>query len=1153
MKGVCPVRPWCPDLTVRRTSRPTCNAPPKKPIDKQLRAFAFDAHYVLQRNSKGQVKARFMGKKDETRPKKLWVPKAIIPKIPNPNARWTPKPKPNAPTLRWVNYKTGGSHWVMDSGCIQHMTDDSRMFTSLSGDNYDKITFGDNSKGKVEGLGKIEISSEYSINNVLLVDSLNFNLLSVGQLCDLGFQCLFKPNEVIVSKIDGDEEVFKGFRHNNLYLVNFNSKNANLQACLFSKNSMGWLWHRRLAHVGMNTLKKVMKKDLIRGLKDITFEKDKLCSARQAGKQVANTHPSKTFMSTSRPLELLHMDLFGPTTYTSIGGNNYGFVIVDDFSRYTLVYFLEDKTEVAHVFSKFAKRAQNEFNTSIVKIRSDNGREFDNTNIEEYCDEVGIKHEFSATYTPQQNGVVERKNRTLITLARSMLDEYGTSEKFWAEAINTASYASNRFYPHRLIDKTPYELLNGRKPNISYFRVFGCKYYIYKKRQHLAKFQRHCDIGFLLGYSSKSKAYRVFNNATGMVEETYDVEFDESNGSQGAHVDVVDIDEEPLVEAMKNMPIGDIKLKEDEDEVQTIDQPSSSMAPQDGSEQDKILPNEDVHVPQEQIDEQAQDVGTPVQATQVAPQRRSQLTSRHPKELIIGSPTRGVTTRSRNTAAFVQAYSFVSSIEPSTIEQALSDPDWVNAMHEELNNFTRNEVWTLEARPKGARVIGTKWVFRNKQDDEGNIVRNKARLVAKGYSQVEGIDFGETFAPVARLEAIRFLLTYASHYDMKPYEMDVKSAFLNGYINELVYVEQPPGFEDLNHPNHRLRDFLIEKGFTIGQVDTTLFIKKTDNDLFVCQVYVDDIIFGSTNEEYCTEFGKMMAKEFEMSMIGELTFFLGFQIKQLREGTFIYQEKYTRDLLKRFKMDDCKPIEIPMATNTKPNPDESGIKVDQTLYRSMIGSLLYLCASRPDIMFSVCLCARFQADPKESHLTAVRRILRYLKHTPSIGLWYPKGASFELLGYTDSDFAECRVERKSTSRGCYLLGRSLVSWFSKKQNCVSLSTAEAEYIAAGSSCAQLLYMKQTLKDYGVELSRIPLLCDNESPVKLTNNPVQHSRTKHIDIRHHFIGDHVTKGDILLRNVGTKEQLADIFTKPLDESNFCRLRGELNVLDARTIM
>ncbi|WVZ51226.1 hypothetical protein U9M48_002388 [Paspalum notatum var. saurae] len=228
-------------------------------------------------------------------------------------------------------------------------------------------------------------------------------------------------------------------------------------------------------------------------------------------------------------------------------------------------------------------------------------------------------------------------------------------------------------------------------------------------------------------------------------------------------------------------------------------------------------------------------------------------------------------------------------------------------------------------------------------------------------------------------------------------------------------------------------------------------------------------------------------------------------------------------------MDDCKPIDTLMSPNMVIDVDESGIKVDQTLYRSMI------------------------ADPKESHLIVVKRILRYLKHTPSIGLWYPKCASFELLGYSDSDYAGCRVKRKSTSEGCYLLGRSLVSWLSKKQNCISLSTAEAEYIAAGLCCAQLLYMKQTLLDYGVKLSRVHLLCDNKSTVKLANNPVQHSRTKHIDICHHFIRDHVAKGDILLRNVGTKEQLADIFTKPLDKSTFYRLRSELNVLDARAIM
>jgi transposase InsO family protein len=418
-----------------------------------------------------------------------------------------------------------------------------------------------------------------AISNVLLVAPLSFNLLSVGQLCDLGLQCLFTPIEVIVSKLDDESMVFKGFRYNNLYLVNFTSEDADLRTCLFTKASLGWLWHRRLAHVGMSTLKKVLKKDTVRGLKDVVFEKDKPCSACQAGKQVANTHPTKAFMSTSRPLELLHMDLFGPTTYASAGGNLYCLVIVDDFSRYTWVFFLHDKSKVASIFKKFAKKAQNEFDCKIKKIRSDNRKEFDNTNIHEYYHEIGIKHEVSATYTPQQNGVVERKNRTLITLARTMIDEYNTPERFWAEAINTTCYASNRLFPHRLLEKTPYELLNGKKPDVSFFRAFGCKCYIYKKCHHLGKFQRRCDIGFLHGYSSKSKAYRVFNHATGVVEETYDVEFDETNGSQGALENLNDVGDEPLREAMKNMPIGAIKPKEDEEEVQNIDMPSSSSVP----------------------------------------------------------------------------------------------------------------------------------------------------------------------------------------------------------------------------------------------------------------------------------------------------------------------------------------------------------------------------------------------------------------------------------------------------------------------------------------------------------------------------------------------------------------------------------------------
>jgi hypothetical protein len=303
----------------------------------------------------------------------------------------------------------------------------------------------------------------------------------------------------------------------------------------------------------------------------------------------------------------------------------------------------------------------------------------------------------------------------------------------------------------------------------------------------------------------------------------------------------------------------------------------------------------------------------------------------------------------------------------------------------------------------------------------------------------------------------------------------------------------------------------------------------------VCQIYVDDIIFGSTNQKSC-----------------ELNYFLGFQVKQLKDDTFISQTKYTQDLLKRFGMKDSKPAKTPMGTDGHVDLNKGGKSVYQKAYRSMIGSLLYLCASRPEIMLSVCMCARYQSDPRECHLVAVKRILRYLVSTPCFGIWYPKGSTFDLIGYSDSDYAGCKVDRKSTSGMCQFLGRSLVSWSSKKQTSVALSTAEVEYVAAGQCCAQLLWMRQTLRDFGYNLSKIPLLCDNESAIRMADNPVEHSRTKHIDIRHHFLRDHQQKGDIEVFHISTENKLADIFTKPLDEKTFCRLRSKLNVLDSRNL-
>ncbi|KAK0578797.1 hypothetical protein LWI29_016380 [Acer saccharum] len=487
-------------------------------------------------------------------------------------------------------------------------------------------------------------------------------------------------------------------------------------------------------------------------------------------------------------------------------------------------------------------------------------------------------------------------------------------------------------------------------------------------------------------------------------------------------------------------------------------------------------------------------------------------------------------------------------------------------MQEELNQFERNEVWTLVPRPKTTNVIGTKWIFRNKSDEDGNIVRNKARLVAQGYSQIEGIDFEETFAPVARLESIRLLLSISCVHKFKLHQMDVKSAFLNGFLQEEVFVEQPKGFVDAHHPNHvyrlkkalyglkqaprawyeRLTQFLVDNNYTRGSVDKTLFIKRDNDELFIAQIYVDDIVFGSTNNTKVQQFVDVMSHEFEMSLVGELSYFLDLQIRQMNDGIFITQAKYAKNLVKKFGLENAKRCDTPMSTTLKLSKDASGKSVEQTLYRGMIGSLLYLTASRPDISFNVGVCARYQADPKESHLSSVKRIIRYVNGTSNYGIWYSFDTNASLVGFSDADWAGNCDDRKSTSGGCFFLGNNLVSWFCKKQNSISLSTAEAEYIAAGSGCTQLLWMKQMLVDYGFNQGTLTLFCDNMSAINISKNPVQHSRTKHIDIRHHFIRELVENKCIVLEHVGTNDQLADLFTKPLDATRFKTLSRSIGI-------
>nr|GEW11799.1 retrovirus-related Pol polyprotein from transposon TNT 1-94 [Tanacetum cinerariifolium] len=408
-------------------------------------------------------------------------------------------------------------------------------------------------------------------------------------------------------------------------------------------------------------------------------------------------------------------------------------------------------------------------------------------------------------------------------------------------------------------------------------------------------------------------------------------------------------------------------------------------------------------------------------------------------------------------------------------------------MREELNQFVANDIWDLVLQPRNMTIIGTKWVLRNKLDENGVVSQNKARLVAQGYNQQEGIDYDEIYALVAGIESIRILLAYVCALDFKLFQMDVKTAFLNGFINEEVYVAQPLGFIDFKKLDHvyklkkalyglkqapkawydRLKAFLIKHEYKIGTVDNTLFTKKKSLNLIIVQIYVDDIIFGLTCQDMCDEFSKIMHDEFEMSMMGELNFFLGLQIKQMEDGIFFNQSKYIKEILKKFGLENSKPMKIPISLDTKLMKNEECESIDSTKYRGMICSLLYLTPSRPNIIFSVCVCARFQEAPKTSHLEAVKRIFQYIKGTTHLGLWYPKGTNIETIVYANSDHAGDYVDRKSTSSICTFVGCCLTSWFSKKQIDLAISTTEAEYVSARKACQQALWMKQALIEYDI--------------------------------------------------------------------------------------
>ncbi|GJY91774.1 retrovirus-related pol polyprotein from transposon TNT 1-94 [Tanacetum coccineum] len=743
-----------------------------------------------------------------------------------------------------------------------------------------------------------------------------------------------------------------------------------------SREQVYWLPANEVASYNCNQSKPVTNFVRTRPAKSQVNTQLKMLKAcfPEFDKSNKSSHPLKTVNTNTEVLNTLHIDLCGPMRVKSINRKKYILVIVNDYTKFGWVRFLRTKDETPEVIKKFIILTQRALNATVRYLRTDNGTEFVNKTLTEFCKSVGITHNTSVPQNPQQNGVVERRNRTLIKAACTMLIFAKAPMFLWAEAMATACYTLNRSLIHTLHRKIYYELLKGKKPKVKYFWVFGSLCYPTNDYDDLGKLKAKADIGILLAMHlprrrtesttrEPVKSKRLFMSRLGPNSMAH-----RQNGAG------------PEINNLQSGQIGSGLIT-------TPTTPSVPPTKKQLSELFQPLFDEDEEFPPEvhphlvnvappRAPEIAHDSHSSTTVTKDAPATTT-ITSpsqTYPPDTSVNGPEHTFTASSSEsfensiTNEFdSEASSFGTvNVNPNqqnnppiiheqkwTKDHPLENyPCWIDAMQEEIHEFECLAVWELVPAPSHSLVIGLKWVYKIKLDKYGEVLKNKAWLVAKGYCQEEGIDFEESFTP-----------------------MDVKTAFLNGELNEVVYVSQPEGFIDLDQPTHvyrlkkalyglkqaprawydKLSRFLMSTGFSKGVIDPMLFTRKTGKHILLVQIYVDDIIFASTNPKSCETFAKEMSFTFKMSMMGQMSFFLGLQVSQNPRGIFINKSKYALEILKKYGLDSSASVDTPMVEKMKLDEDRQGKLVDPTRFHGMVGSLMYLSASRPDIIFVVCI------------------------------------------------------------------------------------------------------------------------------------------------------------------------------------------------------